>query len=1128
MKHGYPTYNIRLFCFLMLMAWGLVKTPCASAFSLDTYAPSSKLSSGRWVKIKVSSSGVYLIPNSELQRWGFSDPSKVKIYGYGGAPISDVLTADNYIDDLPQAMSEATSRGVVFYAQGAVVPVEVSGGGIDYDRNYYSTDGYYFVTDGGDDAISATTGTAGVSGSVAGSFTEMVYHEQELVSPGSTGHTFLGEDFSSTRTRSFNFSLPDKVGDNVGFTCYFAAKTIGAGSQINFSVNGTGVEATLANSIDASVNDSHRHYVLRSVKHVAPVSGEDMELSVSFSTSSGNVKLARLDRIVVNYSRQLRLSSGLLDFHLNSGAAALAGATSGTRLWDVTDPSRAAKVNASLSGSELGWTATESGLRHYVAWNEDASMPSPTYVGAVDNQDIHGRETPQMIIITMPEWRSQAEEIAELHRNSTDLPLDVMVVNQDEVFNEFSSGTPHVNAFRRMFKMFWDRGRDGEDSRMAFALLLGRGIYDHRAISNEVKALGKPVLLQWQTVDGSHDNSSYTTEDYLAFLEDGSGSKPGRDRHCLAIGRIPVTSTADASLVVEKLRSYIADDKKVDWKNRMVLSADDENVGIHLEQMEDAYNALISTDEGRNCLYTKVYVDAFPLVDNVAVGAHDRMMRALNSGVLWWWYIGHANTFSWTGEGLLTRQDIEAAYFTRQPMLFAANCDFLRWDLPDNSGAESLFFNPNGIIGSIAATRPVYIAYNGDITVAVASKVFDRYDDGTPIPVGEIMRRAKNTMLDNEENKLRYVLLGDPALVLRLPNNRMVLDRINGETVDPEAQPTIKARQNVTIEGHVVASDGSIAEDFNGVFVPTLYDAEYSTTTLAHGDGKESTFEEQGDRLYVGRDSVRQGRFNVTISMPTEIASNFRPAALNMFAFTADGRDASGVNRDFFVYGYDESREDDLTPPVIEYFALNSVAFRDGQRVNSSPTVIARMSDDVGINISSAGIGHQISLQLDGNKTYSDIAQYYEPGDEGPVWGTLSYPLSGLKDGDHSLRLRVWDTSNNLAESTISFTVKDGRVPEIINLYADCSPAVDRVNFMVEHNKPGANADVTLAVYDLMGRMVWSTKRSGDSASAPMEWNLSDTSGRRVPRGIYVYRATVSIDGEQHVSAARKLAVAAQ
>ena len=42
-----------------------------------------------------------------------------------------------------------------------------------------------------------------------------------------------------------------------------------------------------------------------------------------------------------------------------------------------------------------------------------------------------------------------------------------------------------------------------------------------------------------------------------------------------------------------------------------------------------------------------------------------------------------------------------------------------------------------------------------------------------------------------------------------------------------------------------------------------------------------------------------------------------------------------------------------------------------------------------------------------------------------------------------------------------------------------------------------------------------------------MEWNLSDAAGRRVQRGIYVYRATVALDGEQHVSAARKLAVAA-
>lgn len=1129
MKHGYSAYfYIKLLASLLTLAALSGIRFTADAFTLDSYAPSSALSSGRWVKIKVSSSGMHLIPAADLQKWGFSDPSKVKVYGYGGAPVSDLLSAGNYVDDLPQALSEVTPRGIVFYAVGPVSPVSASSGRVDYERNYYSNEGYYFLSEEGEPVTFPTVGTPGLTSGAAGVFTEMLYHEQELVSPGSTGHTFLGEDFYSTRTRNFSFTLPDKATTTVNISCYFATKVMNAASRLDMTINGSAPTVTSDPKLPVSSEDSHHHYTMKQLNATANVSGSDVQLSLAFEPGGGLVRLARLDRIVLNYTRELKLHEGLLDFHLSVPSASLSGATADTRLWDVTEPAAMAKVNGVLSNSALEWSSAPSGFRHYVAWNPDAEMPAPTYVGTVANQNIHGNPTPDMVIITMPQWRDKAEEIAEIHRSSDEMPLDVLVVTQDEVLNEFSSGTPDVNAFRRMFKLFYDRGRDGEDSRFRFALLLGRGIYDHRVISQEVKSMNKPILLQWQTVTGEHDNSSYTTEDYLAFLEDGSGQRPGSDRHCIAIGRIPVTSVADAQLAVDKIKSYLADEKKSEWKNRFILAADDENNGDHLDQMEDVYRTLIANKQGRNSLYTKVYVDAFPLIDNVAVAAHDRMMRTLNNGAAWWWFIGHANTFSWTSEGLLTRQDIDAANFPQQPMLYAATCDFLRWDLPDDSGAEKLFFNPNGIIGAIAATRPVYIAYNGNISSALASKVFDTYGDGTPIPIGEMMRRAKNTMLKNEENKLRYVLLGDPALSLTTPRRHIVLDRINGDTVDIELQPTIKARQDVTMEGRVVDSSGNLIPDFSGVFVPTIYDAEFSTTTLAHGNGVESTFEEQGDRLYVGRDSIRDGRFNIKVAMPVEIASNFRTAAMNMFAYSADGRDAYGVNRDFYVYGYDDSREDDLTPPVIEYFALNSRAFRDGQRVSTSPTVIARVSDDIGINISSAGIGHQISLLLDGDKTYSDVPQFYQPGDDGPVWGTLSYPLSGLSEGEHTLRLRVWDTSNNLAESSISFSVKEGKNPEIINLYADCSPAVDRVNFFVEHNKPGANTDVTLTVYDLMGRVVWMTHRSGDSAYAPMEWNLTDTGGHRVSRGIYVYRAAVTIDGNQHASSARKLAVASR
>ena len=54
----------------------------AGALSAEAYATESRLASGRWVKIKVTESGLYAISKSTAQSWGFSDISKVKVFGY--------------------------------------------------------------------------------------------------------------------------------------------------------------------------------------------------------------------------------------------------------------------------------------------------------------------------------------------------------------------------------------------------------------------------------------------------------------------------------------------------------------------------------------------------------------------------------------------------------------------------------------------------------------------------------------------------------------------------------------------------------------------------------------------------------------------------------------------------------------------------------------------------------------------------------------------------------------------------------------------------------------------------------------------------------------------------------------
>ena len=103
--------------------------------------------------------------------------------------------------------------------------------------------------------------------------------------------------------------------------------------------------------------------------------------------------------------------------------------------------------------------------------------------------------------------------------------------------------------------------------------------------------------------------------------------------------------------------------------------------------------------------------------------------------------------------------------------------------------------------------------------------------------------------------------------------------------------------------------------------------------------------------------------------------------------------------------------------------------------------------------------------------------------------------------------------------------------PKIYDVYSDANPAVDQANFYLSHDQPDAMATVEVSVYNLMGRKLWSrtvTGRSDMFLTVPVTWNLCDASGRRVGRGIYLYRATITTDGQSYQTASRRIAVAAQ
>lgn len=1092
----------------------------AQAFEPEsTYTRRSVLADGRWVKVEVPESGIYIISNADLRKMGFSDPKRVRIHGYGAGRINLHLSAGNYIDDLPPVASEVTRRGIVFHARGPVSEETVTQNHIHHKTNPYALSGTYFLTENDGEAPEIpVTGIPGADSPVT-DFNCMVYHELDLSSPGETGHLLVGEDFRYQPRQSFPFNLTGRVPDTDVWTeVAFTAHCPTASSSISISANGTALPAGSSDILPISSSESYSHGSRAVTTKTFRTDGDRLDLSIEFK-SPGTVTAANLDYICINYIRRLDTADGPFCFSSQEHSLKITGAGKSTRIWDVTDPLRTERVNVSADGA---WQSLYSGRRTYAVWDENMTLPSPTIAGEVPNQNIHGVDTaPDMVIFTPAEWHSQAVRIAELHRSADGMTVEVL--DLPEVYNEFASGAADASAIRRCLKMFYDRG-NAAGHQLRYALLMGRQTYDNRHATAAVKALGYPTVPGFQTDAGLSDNDSYSTDDYYALLLDDAGLNIFTERHCIAVGRIPVTSVAEARMAVDKLCAYALNPPEGQWKNRALFVADDQDNGRHLSQTERAIENMAATARGADILPVKIYEDAYELRDGVYEDARTEMFRQLRQGVVWWNYVGHGNPVEWSHEHILNISDINSLYLRHTPVLMAVTCDFMRWDRRDESGAEILFKNPSGgVIACISACRPVSISGNGVFMETVARRMFDCDSDGYLLTLGQLLQEGKNALSGND-NKVRYALMGDPALRPALPGRRCVVTGING--IDITESPVIAASQIATVEGYVALPDGTTDKSFNGTVSSTLYDAEYSTVTLGNGDDSvQLPFQRHGSRLYAGTDSVKAGKFRITIPMPAEISDNYAPATLNLYARSADA-DASGIERRFYVYGYKDRETADSVAPRIETLYLNHSSFKEGEKVSESPSVIARISDDTGLNMSLAGIGRQMTLRLDeGKRTYTDVADYFTPEAGGTRSGTIVYPLTELTDGAHSLQLKIWDTAGNSAERTIRFTVDNEAPARLIDVYTDACPAFGSVNFYIVHDRADSAEEVTIEVYDLMGRQVWtSTRRSVSdiSGSFPITWNLTDKGGRRVNRGIYIYRATAEGTG----SISRKIAVA--
>ena len=1056
---------------------GHSRTPSPFTFhrspSSSRYAAHSVLAEGKWAKIRVGETGIYQLTDALIRQAGFSNPSKVRIYGYGGALQDEQLTGDylSSTDDLKEVPICVVGGRRLFYAVG---PVNWSSNtAMARTRNPYSDYGYYFLTEAEGEPQTVDSATFKASCYPLPNDYHDLYEVDNYAWYHGGRNLYEKEKLTIGSNRDIVLPAVHNTTAKVDVVLSFNSKF-----EATIALNGTSLGSMVPGSsaVDASGN-------LRDGLAFAALSTWTFDLSADALNHEGNNTFT------------LRQTSG-----------------GDVRIDYVSLRYESPKPFTDLTSS---------------------SLPVPEYVYGITNQDHHADAQADMVIIVpaSQKFTDQAERLKSLHETYDNLRVNI--VPADELYNEFSSGTPDATAYRRYMKMLYDRAESDADM-PRYLLMFGDGAWDNRMLSSDWRSLSpEDFLLCYESENSYSQFYSYVTDDYFCLLDDDEGdvTRQGIDA---AVGRLSARTANEAKIVVDKIYDYRTNAHAGAWQNTLCFMGDDGDNNLH---MTDADTVATSVHN----LYPdfdikKIYWDAYTRVStstgNRFPEVEDLVRQQMQAGALVMNYSGHGSVYIMSHE-----QSVKKSYFSermslRLPLWVTASCDIMPFDgQQENFGELAMFNDYGGSIAFFGTTRTVYSRYN-----RLINKAFMRYvlssPNGKRMSMGEAVRQAKNGFASSgiemeRINRMHYALLGDPALILAAPTLQATVDSINGQLVSAQTGSSIcqlKAGSVATVKGHIEGQPS-----FNGLVTFIVRDVEEkvsgkqndASTTYAF------TFKDRPNTIYAGRDSVKNGEFTIRFSVPQDISYSDKTGLFLVYAVSSDKtQEAHGRNENFTLSGSVEGVNDGIGPSI--YCYLNSDRFNNGGTVNSTPYFYAELSDKDGINVAGSGIGHDLELIIDGdmNKTYN-LNEYFQYNFGDYCSGNVGYSLPELTSGEHKLLFRAWDVQNNSSTAELTFMVDARQEPSLQSVICTKNPATTYTQFIVTHDRNGSSMDVELEIFDTSGRKLWGKTESGipTDNTYTIDWDLTTSSGSRLRTGVYLYRVLISSNGSSQASEAKKLIV---
>lgn len=1097
-----------------------------------TYNSSSVLADGAFYKFIIPQNGIFKIDKDFLESLGINvnsvNPKNLRVYGNTGGllPQSNAVPIIDDLTSIPLFVSGAEDGKfdkndyALFYGRGASQwkPAN-SSTRFDFQEHFYDKENFYFLTF--DKGPSTGMQLADFSNSSATKtitqFNDFLNHEvdkfNEVKKDVKSGREWYGEELSFQTTQSFDFNFPNRVNTPIIIRSAVLGR---ASSSSTFDVKINGQQAYQHSTGSVDYNYLEDFGRISGKTEEVTTTGNNIQVSITFNKPNNSAQ-AWLDYIEVNALRELVFTGNQLHFRSlesigpNEISKFQIRNISNPTVWDVTNPVNPTKIQGTQNGTTFEFNYPTNELKEFVAYQgNDFSKPSPA--GRISNQNLHGMPQVDMVIVTHANFLSQAKELAA-HKRAFD-NLRVSVATTDEVFNEFSSGMRDVSAIRNFMKMFYDRAQGNQAEMPKYLLLFGDGSYD-----NKNRILGNTNFVPtYQSVNSLKPTSSYVSDDYFGLLDDDEGdwevsAAGGLD---ISIGRLPVTTSAQASMLVQKIKSYTQAKSFGDWRNKLTLIADDEDNNLHLRQVEELADTIKNKNGTINI--EKIYLDAYKQESTPGGSRYPEVTRAINQsiqkGTLILNYTGHGGEVGLAHERILGVEDINSwSNADKLAMIFTATCSFSRFDDPERTSAGELaLLNPNG--GAIALFTTVRLVYAGEnfrLNKAFYEALLD--EDLPEVPtLGDLFMFTKNK-IGLSVNSRNFTLLGDPSLQISFPKLKVETTTINGKPIS-STQDTLKALSFATLKGVVKNRNNQKATDFNGILDITIFDKKTEATTLGNDSKSYSQkFEVLRSTIYKGKATVTNGDFQVEFLVPKDISYVPGNARISYYVYNEE-TDGGGSFEDFAVGGASDTLFEDSQGPDLNLF-MNDEKFVFGGIVNDEPLLLVNLKDLSGINTSGNGIGHDLigTLYKDGIEIDRYVLnEFYEGALDSYSSGQVTFPLPKLEDGEYSISVKAWDGVNNSAEGSTTFKVIPSNQFVIDKVFNYPNPFTTNTSFQFEHNRPGTNLDIQIQIFSMSGRLIKVLEQniySTGSRVSDLNWNGLDDFGDQIGKGVYVYRVMV-------------------